>query len=286
MRDVDESAIALRRLRSPSVFSAADLTEQGFDRARIRAAVAAGVLVHARRGRYLRSDVPAAILAAVRSGGRLDCLSLLELLGVFVKDKPGLHVRVPPNAGRFRADAVVHWRVQTEEPLGDHAVSVRDAAIHAVLCQKPRAAVATIDSLLHLRLLTVDEVDAVFRNLPKRLRILKRMVDGSAESGPETLVRLILRTLPVSVRTQVVIVDVGRVDFLIDGWLIIECDGRRFHEGWDKQVQDRHRDVEAAAQGYVTVRFTAADVLDDSGAIRAAIARILEALGPQHRRAR
>lgn len=285
MNDVEESAKALRRLRAQAVFSWAELKERGFDRRTLRAALAAGVLVRARRNRYLRSDAPAPVIAAVRSGGRLDCLALLVLLGVFIKDTPRVHVRVSPNAGRFSPGAVVHWRRMTAHPLGRHAVAIRDAAIHAVLCQKPREAIATIDSLLHLRLLTEDEADAVFRSLPARLRILRRMVDGSAESGPETLMRLILRTLPVNVRTQVTIVGVGRVDFVVDGWLIIECDGRRFHEGWDKQVQDRHRDVEAAAQGYVTLRFTAADVLDDSGGIRVSIARVLDALAPRSRRA-
>jgi len=286
MRDVDETALSLRRLGAQQVYSPSELKEHGFDRPRIRAALAAGMLVRARRGCYLRSDVPEPVLAAVRSGGRLDCLSLLSLLGVFVRERPGLHVRVSPNAGRFQKGAIVHWRITTADPLGDHAVGIQDAAIHSVLCQMPREAIATLDSLLHLRLLTRDDLDAVFQSLPARLRILQKMVDGSAESGPETLVRLILRTLPVSIRTQVTIVGVGRVDFLIDGWLIIECDGRRFHEGWDKQVRDRHRDVEAAAQGYVTLRFTAADVLDDSGAIRASIARVLEALRPRRRGAR
>jgi len=165
-------------------------------------------------------------------------------------------------------------------------VSIRDAAAQAVLCQEARAAVATLDSLLHLKLLSEDDLDAMFRALPARTQVLRRLVDGRAESGGETLLRLILRTLPVDVRTQVTIARVGRVDFLVDGWLIIECDGREFHQGWDKQQEDRRRDVEAAAQGYVTVRFVAADVFGDSSSVRTQIARVLDALTPRFRRAR
>jgi very-short-patch-repair endonuclease len=40
---------------------------------------------------------------------------------------------------------------------------------------------------------------------------------------------------------------VGRVDFLVEGWLIIECDSKAHHEGWDKQRRDRRRDLAAAA---------------------------------------
>lgn len=286
MRDIDESAQALVRLSAQHVFSRAELAQHGLNRERIRTAVAAGVLVRARRDRYLREDAATQVIDAARAGGRLDCTSLLALLGVFIREKRPLHVRVPPHAARLPGGTIVHWRAMTEEPMNEHAVAIQDAAIHAVLCQKPRDAIATIDSLLHLRLLSADEVDAVFRHLPARLRILRRLIDGSAESGPESLMRLILRTLPVRIRTQVRIREVGRVDFLIDGWLIVECDGRRFHAGWDSQVRDRRRDVEAAAQGYVTLRFTAADILGDTGAIRVVIGRVLEALAPGSRLAR
>ena len=50
------------------------------------------------------------------------------------------------------------------------------------------------------------------------------------------------------------IAGVGRVDLVLDGWLVIECDSREFHEGWMPQQRDRARDLALAALGYVTLR--------------------------------
>ena len=53
------------------------------------------------------------------------------------------------------------------------------------------AAIATIDSALHLRLIDEDDLDEIFSHVSPRRRVLRRFVDGRAESGTETLVRLI-----------------------------------------------------------------------------------------------
>jgi very-short-patch-repair endonuclease len=129
-----------------------------------------------------------------------------------------------------------------------------------------------------------DEVAAVFAGLPMRFRALLSLVDPSAESGPETFMRLILRALGVSFHTQVYIDGVGRVDFVVEGWLIVECDSRGFHEGWDKQVEDRRRDMAAAKRGYVTIRPLAADILRPESGLGAEILAIRDALRPRSRR--
>ncbi|MCY1159280.1 MAG: hypothetical protein MOP51_2305, partial [Citricoccus sp.] len=49
---------------------------------------------------------------------------------------------------------------------------------------------------------------------------------------PESLMRLILCDLGVEFSLKVKIVGVGRVDFVVDGFLIIECDSKAFHQGW------------------------------------------------------
>ena len=54
---------------------------------------------------------------------------------------------------------------------------------------------------------------------------------------------------------------VGRVDFVVDGWLIVECDSEAHHAGWAAQRRDRRRDLAAAALGYTTVRPLAEDIL-------------------------
>ena len=91
--------------------------------------------------------------------------------------------------------------------------------------------------------------------------------------------RLILKAMGVSYETQVYLEGVGYVDFVVDGWLIIECDSKEFHEGWEKQVQDRARDIAAARLGYVTVRPLAKELLGDHTAVREALEQIIEVMG-------
>ncbi|GAA5029607.1 hypothetical protein GCM10025738_08940 [Microbacterium fluvii] len=136
-----------------------------------------------------------------------------------------------------------------------------DAVVQAVRCQPPRAGIATIDSALHHRVIGADDLDDLFDALPRRYRRLRGLVDGRAESGPETMVRLMLRSLGCRFELQVKITAVGRVDFVVDGWLIVECDSKAFHSSWEEQLKDRRRDLAAAERGYAVLRVVAEDIL-------------------------
>ncbi|MEU1972807.1 hypothetical protein ABZ477_14205 [Microbacterium sp. NPDC019599] len=127
-------------------------------------------------------------------------------------------------------------------------------------CQTPRAAVATLDSALHLGLIRPEDLDEIFSAVPARRRVLRNFIDGRAESGPETLVRLMALALGFDVEVQVHIRTVGRVDLVLDGWLVVECDSEKFHSGWASQKADRRRDLALAALGYSSVRPIAEDI--------------------------
>lgn len=266
-------------------FTRADLVLRGISGRAIALAVRQGTFQHVRRNRYLLPAVDEGIVEAVRIGGRLTCLSLLALMGVFVHRPKGLHVFITRGSSRLRTskarDVSFHWNHSSSAPALLHVAPLDDAVRHSVRCQEPRAAVATLDSLVHHRLMTMPQLDRVFEGLPARFQVLRPLVDGSAESGPETFVRLMLRTIGVAYETQVLIVGVGRVDFVVEGWLIIECDSKEFHEGWQKQQDDRQRDLAAARQGYVTVRPLAADILGDNSTVQQTLREIIEVLGPR-----
>ncbi|MFF7290935.1 hypothetical protein ACFY9N_00245 [Microbacterium sp. NPDC008134] len=240
-------------------------------------------MLRLRRDRYAHPGVAADIAEAVRIGGRLSCLSLLVAIGIFVHRSSGLHVQLAPDASRVRtpgsARTRLHWSAPSLVAAPLHAAAFEDVVRHAVRCQTPRAALATLDSLIHHGLLTQGQLVDVFGGLPQRYARLLALVDAAAESGPETFMRLILKAMGVRYETQVRIEGVGRVDFVIDGWLIIECDSREFHEGWHAQVEDRRRDLAAAARGFVTIRPLAADFMDRPDVVRAAVMDVLVALG-------
>lgn len=264
------------------------LHEAGWSDRAIRAAVAAGTLIRLREGAFCVPGTDPVCIAAGSAFGRVGCISALRRLGVFVLERAELHVhnartssRLPPLARRQRR----HCRRLLRQPHPDAlAVEPLDAVYDAVLCQPPRAAIATIDSALHLGVLRHDELEELFAALPRRYRRLRRLLDGRAESGPETLMRLIVRSLGCTIEVQVDIDGVGRVDLLVDGWLIIECDSKEYHSDWETQRRDRRRDQAAAALGYATFRPIAEDIMWAPETVRAAVAGLLS--GVQRRRYR
>ncbi len=61
-----------------------------------------------------------------------------------------------------------------------------------------------------------------------------------------------------SVASQVHVPRVGWVDLVIDGWLVVETDGRAVH--LDTFAEDRRRDAELVRAGFVVLGFNYADV--------------------------
>jgi len=270
----------------------ADLIAAGVSRRTLATALRSGEIVRARRDRYVSAAAPEQVLRAVRVGGRLTCLALLRLLGVFVLEQPAVHIHIVRGTSRIRSPRTAKEPLEPRElrkvrlhwlPLirPDEAtlarVGVIDALIHSVLCQPARHAIATLDSALNKGLIQVEHLGEIFTALPARYRALRPMLDGRAQSGPETLVRLMARGLGCVVEPQVWFDGIGRVDMVVDGWLVIECDSREFHSSWEQQVADRKRDLALAALGYSCLRVTAAQVMYRPEEVLAPLRGLVEA---------
>ncbi len=269
------------------VITTSELRSDGYSERAIAALVDSGQLIRVRRGWYLTVNAPVCLAEAARLGGRLDCLSLLREAGVFVATSPALHIQLTNGASRLPARpprVVAHWRGTTADPSSPLAPWV-EALAQACRCQDPRSAIATLDSAWHQGLVDEAGMREVFARLPLRYRSLAGLVDPRSESGVESLMRLILRTLGCDVRIQQRIHGVGRVDFVVDGWLIIECDSEAHHAGWDAQRRDRRRDMAAASLGYMTVRPIAEDILHHRDRLTATL-RMIIAHGPRTHLAR
>ncbi len=249
----------------------------GWSARALTTAVRSGTLLRARQDVYLLPETDADCVAACAVGGRLTCVSELSRWGVFVHDSAALHVQVMRHQSRLRHPAratIVHWAVdggaETPEP-GEVSTTLLEALVCAVHCQSDHAAVATLDSACRLGLVDDADIAEVFRRLPRRFQRLRRRLDPRAESGTETLVRLLLVRLGCHIELQVRIDGVGRVDLLIDGWLIVECDSREHHGSWEERRRDLRRDQAAAALGYTTYRPIAEDILWHPERVLAAI---------------
>lgn len=283
-------------MEGTGVASRAELRAEGLSRRGLARAVAEGVLVRVRRDHYMAAEVSDKLHSAVRIGGRLTCLSLLQMRNVFVFANDSLHVHIPRGMSRLRSgtDAKrkleprrtrtqrLHWLplVRTEDTTAS-CVGVVDALAHAVLCQPARHAIATLDSALNMGLIRPTDLADVFSALPPRFAVMRALVDGRAQSGPETLVRLMARSLGWRVDLQVKFAGVGFVDLVLDGWLVVECDSKEFHENWEQQVKDRNRDLALAARGYVTLRLTAAQIMYRPDEVLAALRGLRLAYGAQ-----
>ncbi|MGO4105147.1 endonuclease domain-containing protein [Leifsonia sp. YAF41] len=258
----------------------------------LQTAVAGGLLVRARRGHYLLPDSDRHTLEAVRVGGRLACISAAADYEVFALDTTFTHVHVAQNASRLRApqdrlrrlneqnrDGVeLHWDELLDPSAGtDYRIGLIDAMIQILRCQQPRFALASLDNALRKKLLSPNDVPLIFARLPLELQYLKGYVDARSDSGQETVLRFIVREAGYDFEIQVSIDDVGRVDLVVEGCLVVEADSREFHEGWAAQVRDRIRDRNLAAQQYMSYRALYSDIMFNPERVLAAIRGLLAA---------
>lgn len=116
-------------------------------------------------------------------------------------------------------------------------------------------AIASCDSALSQGWLDEGQVHEVFGALPERLHPLHALVDGSSQSGLETMVRLWVCARGERVRSQVQI-GAHRVDLVVGSSLIIETDGLQWHSDDARFNADRIRTAELQSLGYTVVRLS------------------------------
>jgi very-short-patch-repair endonuclease len=240
-------------MRDTAVMTADQLRRRGVRRSEVERALLSGDLLRVRRGWYATAAADPSIVAAVRAGGRLTCVSLLGRCGVWVMDDATVHVRVPKGRSvQRRPDIRLHW---TQEPLAlEEVLDAPDDALDcAVHCLDLAQAVAVADSAVNVGLLTMTAAERRLSRSPRGRRILEHW-DPRAESGLETLMRLALRAARLRVRSQVRIGGIGRVDLLVGDRLVMELDGAAWHGGVADFERDRARDRALMARGCLIMR--------------------------------
>ena len=203
------------------------------------------------------------------------------MLGLPVLRERGLHVAVVRTASRLRdsmdrsvrlgrgAGVRVHWR---DCGIGDRLVRETLAVlVDMSTCQAPEVTIAAVDAALREGLITIAAWMHAVSQLPRKLRALLAQVDGLAESIIESLTRVRLRGLGIHAQLQVRIPGVGRIDLLVGTRLVIEVDGRRFHETEEAFERDRDRDARLSIRGYRVLRFTYKQVTERWSQVKAAI---------------
>lgn len=242
------------------------LIRLGVDPAEIADLVRAGVLLLIRRGWYATAVARPEVVAAVKAGATLTCLSALALTPdiwippVVKRDHlrwPAHHRTSLRTGSSCRAHVTLGTSLRAVDPL-------RNALQCAVNClDEDYYVVALLDSLLrtpdpH----TVEEIREVFDGAPERVQRLLNVLDPASQSGTESVTRHRLHSANIRVRSQATIPEVGRVDLLVGDRLIIECDSDDFHNG-EQRKEDARRDRKSTIGRYHVLRIDYDDVMFD-----------------------
>ncbi|WJL95285.1 type IV toxin-antitoxin system AbiEi family antitoxin domain-containing protein [Microbacterium sp. ET2] len=273
---MDPHAIAAVIRSHGGIVRGRQLLSYGATRSLLARAVDRGVIARVRSGVFATTEAEPLVLAAAAHGGELCCASALRHLGVWVlDDRARLHVWLGSGGRRHPHP---ECRCIDHRDAGGSAfgvVSLVQALVQVARCLGGEAFFCALESALRQGLLTRADRAEVRARVSARFRWLVDLARADADSGLESLVRLRLHRLGITVRSQVFISAVGVVDFLIGDRLILEIDGRQNHEGPSLRHKDLVRDAEAAALGYETLRFDYALVIHNWPRVeRAILARL------------
>lgn len=236
----------------------------------LTAAVRSGAAHRVRNGWYSTLDPSDPRFRAVRVGGRLTGLSAFEVWGGWVWRRPPLvQVCVPANAARLRAVAGVELHYDDAPGGTASEVSVVSAMTRVLLDEEPEVAIPCVDWALRTGRADRIDVERAFLSLPLPRREVSRLVDWRSQSVLESVARVRLRQAGFRVRSQQKTGDLGGSDLTIEGSVVLETDGRKFHE--KSFESDRRRDLVTTIEGRHVIRASYSMVRDEWPAILAAI---------------
>ena len=252
-------------------FTSNALRAGGATVASIRLRIGRGEIYRVINGWYGNSSTPQQAVLAMRIGGRLGCVSALDLHGAWHPPGCGVHVIFPSHAsgrrsaGRDRGAAVVrHWHDSTDRTGSAFAVAPIELALaEALQCQPNHYLLAILDSLLHRRLITRNRLEAIVHRAPARVHHLLDHIDARSESGTESITRYRLTMSGLVTKIQVTLREKDRLDLEIDDWLAIEIDGRKHHAQRAAFTKDRRRVVRVMREGRIVLQFSSATVISE-----------------------
>lgn len=253
-----------------------ELRERGFRDARIRTALRRGELVRVRPGVVAVPTVDSEVLAAARLGGRLAGASAASRHGLWVPHPRRLCVEVPRGIHVPANDASV-----IRGPAGPSVFgvsSIEDLIPQVLRSEPPPIAIAILDSVLRRSSLTRPDLEFAAGALPARLRRLLSLVDGRADTGSESIVRVLLALAGIRAVPQVRVpfTDLERLDLVVGDRLVLECDSRAHHATPEELDRDNARDLALTALGFVVLRLRYRAIIQHPESVVAAVRRLVD----------
>ena len=229
-----------------------------------------------RRGVFVLPECDEGILGAVLNNGRLSCASAAAHYGLWLR-KPPARLHLACNHGHG-SGFVRHRTIRFQgHPLLPVA-AVEDVALHALGCLPAPASTAMATSAIRLhgvpRELLASQLLADRSGTARRVL---RELDIRAESIVEVDLQHLFQKHGIEYASQVFLPGIGRVDFLLGGFLIVEVDGFAFHSKRGDMLRDRERNNASAVSGYAVLRYMPEHIWFNSGQVISEIRAVLAA---------
>jgi len=207
-----------------------------------------------RRGIFLAPGCDEELAAALHHNGRLTCASAAAYYGLWIRNPPAqLHLACNHGHGAgFVRHRTTRFRSDQPRPVA----AVEDVVLHGLGCLPPPASTALATSAIRLHGVPVDLLKDQLRG-DRSAPVLRalRELDLRAESIVEVDAQHLFRTNGIAFEPQVFLPGIGRVDFLLNGFLIVEIDGFAFHSKRADILRDRDRNNSSTVKGYAVLRY-------------------------------
>ncbi|WP_164737327.1 endonuclease domain-containing protein [Georgenia sp. SYP-B2076] len=241
-------------------------------RRELASALAEGMVLDLGAGWLATADTQAALVKARRFNATVTCVSAAGFYGLQVLREPAhVHLAVPrsrgcrPRPSRPTTGVYLHRESAWTRPVDPRVplAPIAEVLTRVLRCQPEEHAIVVVDSALNKNMIRKEElVRALVGPGSAHARVALDRCDRRSRSAIETRARLILRADGLDVRAGVVIAGVGEVDLLVEGRVVLECDGYAFHSSRRQFGEDRRRDRALVAAGYLVLRFTAEEIMN------------------------
>lgn len=193
-------------------------------------------------------------VAALTHNARVTCASAAEPYGLWLRKPPAQHHLAcnHGHGGGFVRHRTVRFDPHPTVPLA----AVEDVVLHAMACLAPPAAAAMATSAIRLHgvplALLTDQLSA---DRSGRVRKALQELDLRAESIVEVDAQHLFRVNGIDYDAQVYLPGIGRVDFLLEGFLIVEVDGFAFHSSRADMRRDLNRNNASTLGGFAALHY-------------------------------
>ncbi|MET3349945.1 UNVERIFIED_ORG: very-short-patch-repair endonuclease [Arthrobacter sp. UYEF1] len=207
-----------------------------------------------RRGIFLVPDCDLDLAAAVHHNARLTCSSAAGHYGLWLRNPPTrLHLACNHGHGSgFIRHRTVRFDGHPELPVA----AVEDVALHALGCLAPPSSTAVATSAIRLHWVPLELLrDQLGGDRSAPVRRALQELDLRAESIVEVDAQHLFRSNGIEFEAQEFLPGIGRVDFLLGGFLIVEIDGFAFHSKRADMLRDRYRNNISTVKGFAVLRY-------------------------------